>query len=827
MRVILAWFLLVCSVALADEPRPNLLWITVEDMSPNLGCYGDGYARTPNLDAFARESVRFTHAFAASPICSPSRSCLITGLYPVSMGTHQMRSAFSLSAELHGFPSYLRKAGYFTTNNAKTDYNTADEPRLIAESWDESGAKAHWRDPQRTAGQPFFAVFNDMTTHQSRSMSWSHEAFRKHVQSKLKPEEIHDPALASVPPYYPDTPVIRRTLARYADCITLMDRNVGGILAELEADGLAEDTIVFFFSDHGAGLPRHKRMLYDSGMRVPLMIRFPEKFKHLAPAPPGTVVDQLVSFVDFAPTMLHLAGCELPATLQGKPFVGPQPDVRDYVYGSRDRVDEAFDTIRSLRDQRYLYVRNFHPLTSCNQPEAYSDTSEIRQEITAVARKQPEALTVAQRDYAGPTKPVEAFYDSVADPHQIDNLLDGPLTPDQTAALARFRQAFQRYRTETGDLGCLTEDSMWRRVKEEGMPVGDLMAGKSPHPPDLSAVWAAADLVGSTDLPALRERLGSSDPDQRYWALLALRQAGFADLERIAVHLDDLALPVRFEAARWLVENGVHRERAITVLADGVSTEDWWNALYACRMIELLGDRARAALPAMRGLYERNRHKDGDAELFLAFSSGAWLEGIGEKVIPWDFSPEAGPFRVPPAAKIRAIDPGASTAEWKERRAGMVEAWQSILGPLPAAKVPLRLEVISEESLPGFKRQYIPYLAAFDERVKATVFSEGGIGLPMSNWEAPWYLGPQVKEPGFGHDHEELIALIAPRAFLLIGGDSADTDDGLDYVRAAQPVFDLAGAGNHLRFFNHRQGHRYPPEARQEAEAFFKSVWGE
>ncbi len=635
---------LVCPGGWAAD-RPHILWITVEDMSPDLGCYGDERARTPRIDALARESVRFTRAFAAAPVCSPSRSCLITGMFPVTLGTHQMRSEFPLPGGVRGFPAYLRDAGYFTTNNVKTDYNCADAARLVAESWVESSPTAHWRDGRRAVEQPFFAVFNDMTTHQSRTMTWSHEAFQRHVQSRLAPEEIRDPATVRVPPYYPDTPVVRRTLARYADCISVMDGNVGRILDELEADGLAEDTIVFFFSDHGAGLPRHKRLLHDSGMHVPLLVRFPPKHQHFAPGPPGSTVDRLVSFVDFAPTVLRLAGVELPPQFQGTPFLGADPgNPPTYVYGSRDRVDEVFETMRSLRDGQYLYLRNYRPGQGYAASSAYSDTGEVQREIARMFREQPEALNRPQRDYAGPRKPAETFYDVLADPEQTDNLLDGELTGEQTAALERFRAEFRKKRAALQDTGCLTEDSMWRWVREEGAPLGDIVAGKTARRSDLDRIWAAANLVGSGDLAALREALGSEIPDMRFWAVTGLREAGFSDPNVLAPYLGDASAPVRFEVARWLAEDARFRAEALAVLTGGLEEPDWWNALHACRSLERLGELARPALPAMRAVYERTRKAEGDANLFLAFSSGAFLEALGEPVIPWDFSPDAGPF---------------------------------------------------------------------------------------------------------------------------------------------------------------------------------------
>ena len=299
---------LLCSLVYAGD-LPNILWITSEDMSPTLGCYGDDYATTPHIDGLARESVRYTHAFATNPVCSPSRSCLITGVYANTLGTQHLRADFPLPDFIKGWPSFLRKEGYYTTNNVKTDYNTSSANRLITESWDENSPTAHWRNRKgKDADKPFFCIFNDMTSHQSRTMVWPYEKFQKEIQSQLCESKIHDPAKVPVPPYYPDTPVVRKTLARFYDCVSVMDQNTGKLLQQLEEDGLAENTIVFYYSDHGSGLPRHKRLTLDSGLRVPLLIRFPEKYKHLAPAKPGETLDRLVSFIDFPPTILNLLG---------------------------------------------------------------------------------------------------------------------------------------------------------------------------------------------------------------------------------------------------------------------------------------------------------------------------------------------------------------------------------------------------------------------------------------------------------------------------------------------------------------------------------------
>ena len=215
-------------------------------MSADLGAYGDSYAETPHIDGLARQGVTYTNAFATAPVCSPARFTLLTGIYATTAGTQGLRSKAPIPDDITGFPAYLRELGYYTTNNVKTDYNTADEPRLIAESWDESSAEAHWRG--REGGQPFFAVFNHMHTHQSR-ISFLDTEFPELTGALGK----HDPAAAPLPPYYPDDPDVRKTVARYYDAITAMDANVGRLLAELEEEGAAENTIVFFYGDHGTG----------------------------------------------------------------------------------------------------------------------------------------------------------------------------------------------------------------------------------------------------------------------------------------------------------------------------------------------------------------------------------------------------------------------------------------------------------------------------------------------------------------------------------------------------------------------------------------------
>lgn len=610
---------LACS---ASDGRPNILWITAEDMSPNLGSWGDDYALTPNLDRLAQESVRYTSVFATAPVCSPSRSTLLTGVYATSLGTQRLRSRFPIPAHVKGFPSYLRESGYYTTNNSKTDYNTGHEERLVAESWNESSETAHWRN--REGHEPFFSVFNDMTTHQSRSMSWSDERFLQEVQSQLSADEIHDPEKAPVPEYYPNTPVVRETIARYYDCITAMDKNVGRILSELEEDGLADDTIVFFYSDHGAGLPRHKRNLHDSGAHVPLLVRFPEKFRHLAPVNPGESSDRLVSFIDFAPTMLSLLGLEIPESMQGRPFLGPGAgEPRQYVYGARDRIDEAYDVARSVRSRDYLYIRNYMPHLAYNQPSAFSDTSRIRKEIESLAAR--EKLEGPQLAYATSPRPREELYAVHQDPQQLRNLV---YSNDHQGTLSTMRKELVRWIREARDVGFLPEAEAWARIGDS-TPY-EIARDDALYPQ--ARITGAAALVGRED--ALDEQitlLADPDPAIRYWAALGLRASARSthpSNDALTMALEDESAPVRIAAADALARHG-DPGPALRVLRNELESEDLDVALLASRTIELLGREARSARRAMHQAAERYAQVEGDQALFIRFSTGAFLDRLG------------------------------------------------------------------------------------------------------------------------------------------------------------------------------------------------------
>jgi arylsulfatase A-like enzyme len=436
---------------------PNILWITCEDMSPHLGCYGDPVARTPSLDMLASEGIRYTNAFSVSGVCAPSRSALITGMYSTTIGSMHMRTMTRTSAidkitdpELLAIPTYeavppkevkcftefLRAIGYYCSNNSKEDYQF----KKPVTAWDESSTRAHWRN--RKPGQPFFAVFNFTVTHESQ------------VWSRAGDTLITDPARVVVPPYYPDSPVIRKDIARHYDNIALMDAQVRDILDQLEVDGLKDSTIVFFFSDHGDGLPRAKRWIYDSGIKVPLIIKYPDLWQA------GIVTDELVSFIDFAPTVLSLAGIQIPDYMQGKAFTGSQKaESREYIFAAKDRMDPAMDNIRAVRDKRYKYIRNYMPDRPYVQFLPYRDQMDLMQELFRYEKEG--KLDNVQALWFRKTKPIEELYDAWEDPYEVNNLANDP---KYYRVLERLRNEHLKWKVETNDWGLIPERQLIKKL---------------------------------------------------------------------------------------------------------------------------------------------------------------------------------------------------------------------------------------------------------------------------------------------------------------------------------------------------------------------------
>ncbi|MBI3462451.1 MAG: sulfatase [Planctomycetes bacterium] len=449
-----------CHTAAAAD-RPNILWLVAEDFGPELACYGTGQVWSPNLDGLAAEGMRFTRAYTTAPVCSASRSAFMTGMYQTTIGAHNHRShrddGYQLPAGVRVISDWMRDAGYFTANvrqlpagvgfngTGKTDWNfTYDGQPFDSDRWDD--LKGH---------QPFFAQVNFQETHR---------AFRAPAKA--------DPAKVAIPPYYPDHPVTRQDWAQYLDAASELDRKIGLILKQLAADGLAESTMVIFSGDHGQAHVRGKQFCYEEGLHIPLIVRWPNGFAAPKNYKPGTVDDRFIEAIDIAPTMLAIAGAEKPAQMQGHILFGERTDAaRQYVFGARDRCDETVFRLRTVRDDRYRYIRNFTPDRPFLQANAYKERSypvwNLLKELHAAGK-----LTPVQAVLCQPTMPAEELYDLSADPHEINNLAASD-NPEHQAALQRLRGVLEKWIEDTDDQGRYLEPPEIAAAKGATRPGSD------------------------------------------------------------------------------------------------------------------------------------------------------------------------------------------------------------------------------------------------------------------------------------------------------------------------------------------------------------------
>ena len=590
MKILIKSFLVIITAAMtsaAFAARPNILWISAEDINAHLGCYGDPHAITPNLDSLAGQGIRFTHAYTSAGVCAPCRSGIITGMYQNSIGTHHMRCNAVLPKWLKPFPMLLRKAGYYCTNNSKTDYQFSKPSR--SEIWDESGSRAHWK--KRAKDQPFFAVFNYTGCHESGIAS---EAKYKAVTRDLAAGQRQDAAkLTTLPPYYPDTPVTREDWKRNYELITAMDAWVGKLIAEVKEAGLYEETIIFFWTDHGVGLPRAKRWLYESGTRVPLVVRIPGS--------QGGVVDgQLVSSVDFAPTVLNLAGLEVPTHLQGRAFLGDGLSApRDYVYGARDRMDERYDIIRAVRDSRFRYIRNFEPLKPYYQ---YMNTPEKGATMMEIRRAEKEGtLTEIGKLFSASRKPVEELYDVQEDPHEIHNLASDP---NYAQKLIKMRKSLAKWQRDIGDIGLIPEAEIEIREQVSGSRFEILNSQGAPVQ-FLDALVNSATKAseGIEALPSLLQAMKDKDSAVRYWGVTGIgnigKKAGAEAMAEARKAMKDNSPSVRIGAARAVARLGAP-DMAIPVLVSELKSEHQWGRLAAAIVLDEMDEQARPALDALQ-----------------------------------------------------------------------------------------------------------------------------------------------------------------------------------------------------------------------------------
>ena len=417
-----------------SKKTPNILWLISEDTSPDLACYGNKLVKTPHLDGLAKQGIRFTNAFATCPVCSPVRSGFMTGMYQTTIGAHNHRTRDKkpLPEPVKVITHFFRNAGYYTANitdpapgvrgTGKTDWNFDPGAKPFdGEKWEELKTR-----------QPFFAQVNFQMTHR---------AFKRDPENPVDPDDVQ------VPPYYPDHPVTRRDWADYLESLQVLDKDIGKVLKRLEDEGLADNTIVLYFGDHGRPHVRGKQWLYEGGIHVPLIVRWPGRLK------PGQVNDALVSTIDFAPTCMRLAGITPPEHLQGNVFLGNQSKERKYIFAARDRCDETVDRIRCVRDKQFKYIKNFMPDRPYMQFNAYKQRQYPVFSLLQVLHKQ-KKLTRAQESFMAKQRLVEELYDLQADPHEINNLAEDPQYRDK---LTEMRNVLNDWIVETEDKGEIPE----------------------------------------------------------------------------------------------------------------------------------------------------------------------------------------------------------------------------------------------------------------------------------------------------------------------------------------------------------------------------------
>ena len=569
MKALLLFLALLVPVSAQD--KPNILWITSEDNSAHwIGCYGNKQAQTPNIDALAKESVLFENAYSNAPVCAVARATILMGAYSPSMGTQHMRSRHAIPAIYRPNPEYMQAAGYHCTNPGKTDYNFKGNDKSY---WD----KGDYRN--RPDGEPFYCILNFTESHES-SLFGNKPAEPK----RLKPSEI------DLPPYLPDLPEIRNDMARYYDRITDMDAKVGMVLKELEEAGLGDDTIVFYYSDHGGVLPRGKRYLEETGVKVPMIVRIPEKFRHLAPFNPGDRVAEPVSFVDLAPTVLSLAGLEIPSQMQGRPFLGtkrkePAADEMEFLYA--DRFDELYGMRRGLTDGKWKYIRNFNP----DWPTAPYSFYQFGQPGWTAYQKAHQEGKLAGYHKALWEAPgtSEQLYDLSADPWEMNNLAADPAHAEKLTAL---RERLKSTMKEIKDTGVVPEP-LFEALAGEKTIAEFVRSGNFDESKAIDLAFAATE-VDTKNLPLLKSALTSQSPVERYWGAVGMRilgEKGADQADSLMPLLKDAHPGVRTAASEALFKLGKKDTAAEALVAD-VSTDmdasSLLNLLNTLRRLDLL-----------------------------------------------------------------------------------------------------------------------------------------------------------------------------------------------------------------------------------------------
>lgn len=480
--------------------KPNILWLTFEDTSwYEFGCYGNNQVKTPCIDSLASKGIQFMNAWSVAPQSSPARSSLITGCYATTYGMDIHPQPFDTPNEIF-FPQYLRESGYFCTNNNKTHYNSTVDHTIC---WDECSDDASYNSPQRSKNQPFFSVFNTVTSHMGRVRTFHTDGRRDYTKEGIYPGQLR------LPPHVPDTYEVRSDYAGHLEAIQDVDKWVGIFMKDLKEKGLYDNTIVFVFSDHGGCLPRGKGYLYETGLRVPLIIHVPEKWQHLLSVNPGTKDQSLVSFIDLGPTVLSLAGINPPEYMQGRPMMGKyaadQPKPIQFAFASNQL--HHFMPVRAATDGRFKYIRSYIPYKQFALRNYYQWGMPSNKAWDKLILKECGNHAVWAQPYRH--HPAEMLFDLQSDPFELNNLATNP---EYERELMAFRQSVSENIRQTKDLGFFLPSSregvnLYNKISQENYP--------------LEKLYSIAELAGvseKTDLPLLINALKSSDPDIRYWA---------------------------------------------------------------------------------------------------------------------------------------------------------------------------------------------------------------------------------------------------------------------------------------------------------------------
>lgn len=594
--------LILCTLALplSAQERPNILWITSEDNSSHwIGCYGNEQAKTPRIDALGEEGILFEHAYSNAPVCAVARATILIGAYSPTMGTQHMRSRHEIPEKYRPNVEYLRAAGYYCTNNAKTDYNFKGNDNSY---WHASSRNAHYKS--RPEGKPFFAIFNLTESHESSLF-----ANKPAEPKRLKPGEIN------LPPYLPDLPEICKDFARYHDRVTDMDTSVGRILDELEKAGLAENTIVFYYADHGGVLPRGKRYLEETGVKVPFIVRIPEKFQHLSPFKPNDRVTEPISFVDLSPTLLSLVGLDKPAQMQGRAFMGskrvePAADEMEFLYA--DRFDELYGMRRGLTDGKWKYIRNFNP----DFPNAPFSFYQFGQPCWVGYQNAYRAGKLSGYHKALWEAPgtAEQLYDLSADPWEMHNLA---ADPDHAEKLSALRDRLKATMKEVRDTG-LVPETLFSDLSAKSTLADHVQSDKF----DIEKITELAFIASGVDvksLPRLKQAIDSTDPTERYWGLVGMRllaEKAAVEADSITPLLKDKHAGIRTAAGQALFAIGKTTEASAALIADvasEMSPPALLDLLNTLRRFDLLDQ-----LPA--GWADEKDMKGGDYNYIQRFS---------------------------------------------------------------------------------------------------------------------------------------------------------------------------------------------------------------